>query len=443
MRPLLLSTLLLFFSANVSAAPISLKTALRTGLLQNPEILAVRAETDVARATAAEAASQSLPRLTLSENFLWTNEPGGSLFIALNQQRLQLSPTADAYNQPPARSDFETRLQLTQPLYNTDISYGRKQTEKLVEAAEVQQQAERESLGLAIVTAYLEVQRAEAVLTWVESSLAEAREILRLAMEREAAGTGLKADTLNARFLLAESRRLLISAEHNLQLARRNLALQVGSDAEQLEIEQPLSVDQIPPVVLEQPLRRADLQALELQRQAAGLQRQQREAAWQPKAQAAATWAHHDRDYPLSKEANNWMVQAGLTWLLYDGSSRKQATAKAMAQERSLAARQQQAIRQAHFDVAQAQLQTESLRLQLEASQAALAAAKESYQLLFSRYHNGLVSLAELLIAQSRQEKGRSELVTSQVLLIHSQLREHYLQGTLLATLLGTEGTVE
>jgi outer membrane protein TolC len=443
MRMLLLTASLLIFPAIAGSAPISLTTALRTGLAQNPGGQAVRAETDAARAAAAEAKSKRLPRLTLSENFLYTDEPGGSLFIALNQQRLQLSPTADAYNHPPSRSDFETRLQLTQPLYNPDISYGWKQAEKQLAVAEGHQQAEREALGFAIVTAYLEVQRAAAVLDWVGSSLTESREIYRLAQQREAAGTGLKADTLNASVQLAESRRLQLSAKNSLLLAQRYLALQIGSTVEQLEIEQPLNLNLIPPVAPDQPLQRADLQVLELQRQAAVLHRQQSEAAWQPRAQAAAAWSHHDQDYPFSGAADNWLVQAGLTWQLYDGSSRKHATAQALAQERSLVARQQQAIRQAHFDLTQSQLQAGSIALQLEVSQAALAAAEESYQLLFSRYHNGLTPLTELLTAQSRQEKTRSEVVTSQVLLIHNLLEQHYLQGTLLATLLGKKGAVE
>ena len=92
MRVLLLCTVLLSCTSGAWGAPISLTAALRSGLENHPGHLAVKAETDVARAAAAVAASQKLPRLSLTENLVYTNEPGGSLFISLNQQRSKAAP---------------------------------------------------------------------------------------------------------------------------------------------------------------------------------------------------------------------------------------------------------------------------------------------------------------------------------------------------------------
>ncbi len=440
MRLLLLLVVLLIFPACGYCASISLLDALRTGLANNPGHLAVSAATDAARAAAEEASSRRLPRLTLSENLLWTNDPGNSLFISLNQERLELSPTADTYNHPPDRSDFETRLQLTQPLYDPDIGFGRKRAEKQASVAVAQQQADREALALAIFSAYLDVQRSESVLSWVESSLRETSEIHRLAVEREDAGTGLKTDTLNARVYLSESRLLQISAGNALKLARRNLALQVGSEADELSIAEPVSVALLAPPSSGQPLQRSDLEALELQKQEAGLAHQQSRAAWYPRAHAAASWALHDRDYPFSENADSWTLQVGLSWLLFDGAGRNQATARALAEERSIKERYRQAERQARFDVEQARLQTEAVQQQLETVNAGLAAAEASFQLLLSRYQNGLTPLSELLAAQSRLEKSRADLVAVQVQLLRSLAQQHYFLGSFSRTVLAEEG---
>ena len=440
MRSLFLAVFLLSFSLPGHTETISLAEALRTGFDNNPGFVAVKARTEAARASAEEAASRRLPRLTLSENFLWTNEPGNSLFISLNQERLELSSTADAYNDPPDRADFETRLQLTQPLYDPDIGFGSQRAEKLAEAAAAGQSSRRETLALEIFQAYLDVQAGRAALRWVQSSLEEADELHRIAGEREAAGVGLKAETLNARVRMAESRRLQIVAENRVQLARRNLALQIGSEADELDINRVIDIDMLPPPMPGQELARSDLEALKLEKDAAVLARKQSRAAWYPRAQAAASWATHDRDYPFSDQADSWTVQAGLTWLIYDGSSRASAEARARAEVRSKDALYREATRETYYAIEEARLQMETAQQELETLRIGLVAAEESYRLLLDRYRNGLAPLSEVLTAQAALEKNRADLVGAEVRLIGNSARQHYLHGTLVQAILDEKG---
>jgi outer membrane protein len=438
----LLGAVLTFFPATAVFA-ISLDEAILLGLQQNPGQLAIRAQTAAAEATAKEAASRTLPRVNLSENLLWTNEPGGSLFISLNQQRLELSPTADAYNDAPARSDFATRLTLVQPLFNPDIIYGRQRAERQAEAAAAREDYGREQLSFAILSAYLSVQRAEANRLWVDSSLKEAQEIMRIAETREQSGLGLKADTLSARVQLSESEQLRISADNAIELAKRNLALQAGSDAKQLEIDAPLTAERLLPLPDPGSLQRADLQALSLQEAAARLAEQQSRAAWLPRLGFSASYALHDRDYPFGAEANDWTVQAGLTWELFDGFSRRQATSRAGAELHSLSMRRRQARREADFALQQAQLKVTEIRQQLVARRDGREAAAESYRLLLERYQNGLSSLTDLLAAQTRLERSRAGLVAGETQLLLALANVHQANGTLLHALFGEERTAE
>ena len=429
-RLILLFALFCFPFTAFCATSFTLSEAVRLGVEKQPAFLAAKAESEAARAGVAEAKSQNLPRVTLSERFVWTNEPGSSLFIWLNQERLKLSQSADIYNNPPDRHDFETRLQLLQPIYNPDIRYGVKRAEVSAQAASAGERAVRDQVAWRVFSAYLDVQRSRSVIDWVSSSVREAQEIHRLAAEKERAGTGLKADTLTASVHLAESRRLQISAENALVLAQRKLALEMGMGGQEVDIAAPLDVHLIAPPTSEQNLQRGDLDALKLQSQETVLARQQSKAAWLPRLNAGASWSFHDRNFPLSDGADSWMVNAQLTWELFDGFSRKHATNRATASERAAKARYRQALDQAQFDAARARLNTETAQLQLTASQSGYAAAEESYQLLASRYRNGLTPLSQLLTAQARVEKSRADLVTAKVQLIQSLAQQHYILGT-------------
>ncbi len=412
------------------SATYTLIEAVQQGLDNQPAYLAAKADSEAAQAGVAEARSQRLPRVNLSEQFVWTNEPGSALFIWLNQERLQLSDNADIYNDPPDRHDFETRLQLIQPVYNPDIGYGVKRAEVSAQAVNAGERAVRDQVAWRVFSAYLDVQRSRSVIDWVSSSVREAQEIYRLASEKERAGTGLKADTLTASVHLAESRRLQISAENALILAQRRLALEMGIGDRQVDIAAPLDVHLIVAPDDNQQLQRGDLEALQLQSRESVLARQQSKAAWLPRVNAGASWSLHDRDFPFSDGADSWMVQANLTWQLFDGFSRKHATTRALASERAAQARYRQALDQARFDIDQARLNSETAELQLAASESGYAAAEESYQLLASRYRNGLTPLSQLLTAQSRVEKSRADLVTATVQLIQSRAQQHYILGT-------------
>ena len=206
MRPEVLVLMgLLLLPATAIAETVEFEQALREAVALRPQAMAARQQAVAARAAADEAGSRYLPRATLSENLVWTDEPAGSLFISLNQEDLKLSSTADAFNAPPSRKDFETRLTVEQPLYDPDIAYGRRRAEKLAEAALAGAEWSAEQAAFAAFRAYLEVQQAEAALAWSDSSQREAEETVRLAAERHAACVALEVGMLWDRGKLSEA----------------------------------------------------------------------------------------------------------------------------------------------------------------------------------------------------------------------------------------------
>ena len=114
----------LLAAAPVSAETVDLPTALAAAVAHRPLAEAARQQAAGARAAVTEARSGYLPQLRFEEAFQATNEPGGSLFMSLNQQRLVLSPTAEPYNHPPSRHDYETRFTLDQSLFDPELGYG-------------------------------------------------------------------------------------------------------------------------------------------------------------------------------------------------------------------------------------------------------------------------------------------------------------------------------
>lgn len=430
---------LLLIPCTAFAQKITLSEAVQRGLKHNNRHLAAGADAAAARSDANIAASYLRPQLTFSEELVWSNEPATSMFISLNQERLQVRSDADYYNNPTTRSDFRTRLQLRQSLYDPNLRFGRLEASKQAEAAAMGEQASAAHLALNILGAYLDIQQVRAQLDWADVDVLESRELLRLASERERAGTGLKADRLRAEAQVAHSQQRQIALHNQLQLAQWQLALQVGAD-EALDISTALDAEELPEPSMATQMQRPDLAALELQVEAAELNSCKEAANWQPKLSAGASWSLHDRDYPFSDSADSWLVDAQLNWVLFDGFGRKHARDKANAEELSLRNRQRQALRQARIDQEAARLQTATLRQQLVAVRAALAATEESYRLLHTRYQAGLTPLADLLRLQTQLEQQRADLAQSDARLLLSLGEQLFLHGQLLTTLCPQEG---
>ncbi len=440
MRPIpILLLVLISLSATALAEQVDLHQALDEALAHRPLARAGRAEAEATEAAVGKARSHFLPRVTLSENLLWTDEPAGSLFISLNQEELALSQDANFYNFAPSRKDFETRLTLNQPLYDPDLSFGLRRAEKGAAAARAVAVRTGEGAAFEAFGAYLEVQRAQAARDWVESSHREAEEILRLASERQQAGVGLKADTLRASVQVANAERHRIAAENDLTIARRALALAMGRESGEVDTAGALTPELFAGLEISPQMERADLQALSLQAQEAALAHRQSRAAWLPRAGLSASYALHDGELPFGADAGAWTVRVGLSWELFDGFSRSRGTAEAAALQRAAENRRLEAARQAAFDLEQARLRADEAGRHLESARRALSQAEESQRLLLQRYQAGLSDLSDLLSAQSSLDRARFDAVHAENRLILALGNIHYQNGTFLQTLLDTE----
>lgn len=398
----------------------------------------VQASAANAAALAADARgyqSRYLPRLTLSERFVRTDEPGGSLFISLNQRRFALSPDAESYNQPPARSNFQTRLTLSQPLFDPDLKFDRQRAILNWSAANAMHEHHREEAVLATLVAYLAVQQGHASLDWAAQSLEEAEELVAMAREREAAGVGLHADTLRSEVWRNDAHRQQLVARNALKTAQRSLALAIGRAGGEVDIADPAPVDllvQPDPAVA---LQRGDLEAMAKTVAGAELTTRQQRAAYLPRVGVQADYFWNERDLSFDNAADAWSVSAGLEWLVFDGGQRSSALAGARARQLALELQQREQDSQARLAVAEAVQQAEEAVARLELAHSSLAAAAASRALVAERYAAGLAALSDLLAVQTELARVRSELAAAETGLLAAQAQIYYEQGTLLQAL--------
>lgn len=421
------------------ATEVTLREALRAAVAERPALQAARARAEAAAAAVGEARSGWLPRLALHEGFTRTDEPAGNLFIALNQERNVMADPAYDLVDPRPRSDFETRLQLTQTLYDPAVAYGLRRADVVARASAAAARWSAEEAAFAAFRAYLDVQHAEAALVWTASAVREAAETVRLAAERQAAGTGLKADSLRAGVQLAEAQRRELATNNDLILARRRLALAMGEVGGERRIAAPLVERDLAATAPSAEGGRADLAALALQVEERELAVRQSRADWLPRLGVSARYVWHDAQSPLGSEAGAWGVGAGLDWELFDGMRRSAATARAMADQRAAAASLDEARREQAFRLDEARLRAEEAGLLRDSAHRATQAAAEGRRLLQERYAAGLAELVDLLAAQSALDQARFDATFAESRHLLALGNIHFQAGRFVQTLLPGE----
>ncbi len=435
---LILLSLLMVGSPMLVAADMEKATigeALHAAFGEHPLLLAARADVAAQDAAYHASASQYLPRLTLSEQYYATNEPAGSLFIDLNQEKLELSPTADAYNDPPDRHDFETRLSLTQPLFDPAVYYGKERASATQQMATDLMQRQREETAYALLRAYLDVQKSRTRLEWAEQSLDEAEEVMSLSRERETAGTGLHADTLRSEVLLYAAKRNLLSSTNALTMARSRLAVAMGRPDGEIDIAGPLPPDWLPVPSVTGVLQRGDLDASSNKVRESELAAQQQWSSYLPKAGLQASYILHDEDTPFGAEAEAWSVSVGLQWTVFDFYERSHLLKQARARQRALELQHDDRMRQVHLEIRDAVLKAGEAEAFLQLARGSHAASDAARKVVVERFGAGLATLSELLEVQTELALSRSALAEAEVNLVAARANVHYQEGTLLGAL--------
>ena len=437
MRSLFFLLILLAFPGLTLAQSIDIATAVQRAITDRPAILVSQAQGQAAASAVREARSRYLPQLNFSETFSMTNEPAGSLFIALNQERNVMTDSGYNLVDPESQQDFDTRLTLEQTIFNADTGYRIQEAKKRLESAQARNAWSREIAGFSAFQAYLGVQRALADLQSVSAAEKEAIELLRLADERYNAGIGLKADTLRAQVFRSEAERRALTARNNLKIAQRRLALAIGQEGGELQISAPLDPALFASATTAPPgTERADLQAFALEVESLSLAAKRSQAAYLPRLDLAASYALHHESSPFGADGEAWRLGAVLNWELLDGFRRDAGIARVNAEKAAAVAELSEARREQAFRRAEVALRIDEARAQKASAAYSVEAAREGQRLLQQRYANGLADLVDLLAAQSALDQARSYFVAADIQLLLSLGQALLEEGRFVATIL-------
>lgn len=415
----------------------SLREAIRVALENNNELNAVRYFVSSEKKNIGIARSLLLPRISIEEEFLRTDNPPTVFSLKLNQERFSESDfEIDSLNNPDAISNYKTTLSVHQTLFDARSFIAKRIAEDRYLSLEKTLERKREEIAIRVVTAYLSVQIAEEFVRVAESAVSDAKEHKRIAEARYKANVGLYSDVLRASTALSEAEQKLVSAMKNLQVARMNLGVLLG-------YSKPVFIDgNIPDIPVKElnhylsaSESRKDLKSAEIRESIAEKNLRLALSGYLPTMGFGASYQLNDHSTPFGGEGKSWSVMAFLKWDIFNGGAREYEIAKAKLkikeEEESLSALK----KTISLSLYEAYLGVEEAEQNLELARSAVKTAEEGRRLVRTRFENSLSPLVDLLDAQLNLDKARATLVVREKEYALSKFVLSYESGTILEEL--------
>ncbi len=395
-------TLPLQAKADDTTVKLSLSDAISMARQNNSSIKAARSRIDQAEARVVQTRQSSLPKVTLSETLMVTNDPGAALVFKLQQKSLQNSDfDAEKMTHPAVINDFNTSLQVMQPIYNADAAIGRTIALTAKKADEHMAVRTEETIGFQVSKVYYGLILARKNIEAVEQSIKTMQAHSNEAAKAFSAGLMTKSDKLSTEVRLSELQEQKLMLHDAIKDATDALKVMLHLDSHVAIVPTgDLLVDGVVPGGESKtvPENRADLKALETSRQIAGYQADMARASRMPRVNAfLQTNLHSDN---IFGGGSSWGLGMNVQWNIFDGMASSGRIQEAKAQERESMYNYENARSNSIAEVDKSIRSMRTAKARIVVAQKSIEESKVSLDYIGSQYKTGMAMTFELLMRE-------------------------------------------
>ena len=381
---------------------LSLADAITMARQNNYSVKAARSRVEQADARVVQTRQSYLPKVTLSETFLVTNDPGAALVFKLQQNSIQPSDFDPAkLNNADVIDDFNTSLQVMQPVYNADAAIGRTMALTAKKGQELMALRTEENVGFQVSKVYYGLILARKNIVAVEQSIKTMQAHSKDAAKGFSAGLLTKSDKLSTDVRLAELQEQKLLLHDEIKNATDVLIVMLNLESGvTIEPTGDFVVDGVLPAVNEKliPENRADLKALDTYRQVAAYQEEMIHASRLPRLNAfMQTNLHSDN---IFSGGSSWAVGMNMQWNIFDGMATAGRIQEAKAQKREAMYNYESAKSNSVAEVSKSLRSMRTAKARIAVARKALEEAKVSLDYIGMQFKTGMAMTFELLMRE-------------------------------------------
>jgi len=352
-----------------------------------------------------------LPQIRLSNTSSFTNNPLNAFGFKLLQRDVEAADfNPDLLNDPGNVENYNTRIELMQPLINVDGWKERKMANLNLEASNLQAQRTAEYVELEAIKTYMQLQLAYKSLEVIQQAKETAVQNHIWAKNSFEQGMMQNAAYLDMEVRVAEVEHKLNLANSNVENVSDYLAFLIGEDnntplipADEL-IMDPINTEENYVLNME----RKDLLAMQYSVNAQEKMFESSKMSFIPRANAVANYEWNDASF-MGFGANNYLIGVQLSWDIFSGYKNigKIHQEKALLEKANL--EKEKYIQESELEINKAKRQFADSKNQIELSSLALDQSKEAFRITNNRFKQGLEQSKDLLYAETKYHEKELE----------------------------------
>lgn len=398
---LLLLTSMPLFGQNESKIKLSLQEALNLAKEKNFEIKLAKTDVDKMQADKNSSLAVFLPQVTLSETFIRTNDPLNSFGFKLKQEivtMMDFNPML--LNDPKIINNYNTKIEVKQPLLNVDGFYGRSAASNAVDAMEYKLERTKEFIDFQVKVSYYQLVLAKRSLKVVDKALKAAIKGRNTAKDYFDKGYMNKADYLMAEVYVTSMESNKLEALNGYFTASNNLKFLLDIEGEET-IEPTDELTKLPTSEFDYSFdqinsSRTDMMAMKSRIDALENAESMNYLKFVPRLNAFGSYEYNDKDM-LGTNADSWMVGLNLQWNVFNGFQNIAAIQKSKAELDNARIEFNKAKSKNRVEVESAIGDLETAKKKLTLASKALEQSNESLKIMRDRFEKGLEKTADLL----------------------------------------------
>ncbi|MBS1654050.1 MAG: TolC family protein [Bacteroidetes bacterium] len=405
MKSLLFSLLLILASglqAQNSIQTLTLNQAIDSALLNNRDIQLAQLDEKIAASKFKETNAVFLPQIDFSFTALASNNSLNVFGFKLQQQTVKQSDfNPGLLNKPGNASDFTTKMQLKQPVFNMDLLYMRKAAAVQTLLYQLKSQRTKEYLTYEVEKAYLQLQLSYDVTDVLKEALKTANAMYIFTNNRVQEGLLQKSDALNVKVWIATVETKLAEAKSNVENASDYLSLLMGRPYGITYITEK-TIPTIHGIISNEiPAQRADFAAMNKALEASDLMIKSEKMSWLPRINSFVSYQYNDyRMFGFG--ADSYLAGVQLSWDIFKGNSTRNKIATQNIERNKLDAQLQNLKEQSQLELNKTNRQLADATYKIKEQITAVENAAEALRILQDRFSQGLVNTTDVLLAQTQ-----------------------------------------
>lgn len=382
---------------------LSLTEAIEAAVSGNSAVQSAKIDEAISKEKYRQADAGFLPQLNFSHTTLTTNNPLNAFGFKLQQRSIGMNDfDPSTLNDPSETSDFTTKLEAQQPLFNLDAVYMKKSALAQTESYRLKTKRTKEYLTLETKNAYYQLQLAHQAISVLEEALSTVRSVYEFTNNRVAQGLLQKSDLLNVEVQVLGIESSLNDAKTNEQNASDYLSVLMNRPVGVFYQTEPVKQEHTEEITaLKLPENRSDFLAIEKAKTATNLMEKSYKMKLLPRLNAVGSYQWNDKTLTRFG-ANAYLAGLQLSWNIFDGNNNRRQAAELKLEQQKLDVQLRTMRQENQMQLDKTNRDLSNSLFKIKQQNAAVAQADEALRILRNRYQQGLVNTTDVLQAQTQ-----------------------------------------